>query len=911
MATDAPQLTLADLLVLAEGGAGDLPDAVLKLLEQSDPDTGPTPKGALDPSELRSQLADAYRDPHLDQRRVTIALLWRRYLTQTTPPPAPRYLLADFLVALYEQGDEASRAALVELAERAPLSAGLWGGLKRVYKLSEERHDALLFGALAARLDREGGGYGRSGDVSRGTLIYLRRRAWRYLKQLGQAMPELYPQFAAAALVRYPEDFGLHRSWLGNHVLRTRASHDAYSFYGSMPEDLLEHRAFDEAWKAPVAADPLMVLLEEGQNDDVARFAIQSLKRDFPTLLRTADAAWLERIARRKLGSIHEFVVETLQASPDLHAAKLRGLGLHETVLAMLLSPSEKARTWAVEYARAHAQDLTPQRLVQYATGDYDDTAAWATTALQRLAPKAIGHLLLGTLLENERLHDWAVTALETGFDRAELPRPWLYDLLFGADEQSEWAREYLGKKYAKGELGAEFWKGFLADPRALERRPWRLSFAFEALLEFPPEALGGAWVLETLKISQWRDQFTEWLSKIETLPGADVEQLKGLVFDATLRPAALALLGRPRIARFKDLGLPWLLALARRADPTLNQWASRYLLQNLSPGDFADGDAEAGVQRLLDLATGATEPDAVRAFAQSYLTCHHPTIGPEQPQSVSFQLTPQLTLAAYRPEPYWKALFDPRPDVRRFAVTLTRASLRPWGWHTRVYELADSEHKEVRLIAFDALLKAGQAGADPRCTLEPKELDAARVFALTESRIRSSRELAMELIARHYDALGGPERLGWLMASSDRTVRQMAVRMLWQRHRPRRLPKGWKPKGEALAPLDDSQRFADVEALRAFLRTLLFGLPPGRAAEPAEGGQGIQKVAAGAAKRRAVEAARDLALDDEAFARVLGPLFKELTGSVARGEWQACLSALAALHRAHPALELGLTRGA
>ena len=130
-----------------------------------------------------------------------------------------------------------------------------------------------------------------------------------------------------------------------------------------------------------------------------------------------------------------------------------------------------------------------------------------------------------------------------------------------------------------------------------------------------------------------------------------------------------------------------------------------------------------------------------------------------------------------------------------------------------------------------------------------------------------------------------------------------MAVRMLWQRHRPRSLPKGWKPKGEALAVLEETKRFADVEALRVFLRGLLFSLPPGRSAEVAEGHDGIKKLPAGASKRRAIESARDLGLEDEAFARVLAPVLQEHTGSIARGEWQTCVSAWVTLQKAHPSL--------
>lgn len=900
-------LSLADLQVLANGGATDLADAVLQLAAQEDPKPDALPGGALGPDELRARLREARRDPEAEQRRVRIALLWRQYLGQAAPPPAPRFLLADFLTALYQRDDEPARAAILELAARAPLRLGLWGGLKRIYKLAEQRQDAPVLGALAARFDRTLAP-GPGDDVSLGTLVYLRRRAWRWLRHLGQAVPELYPQFAAAMLVQIPAGANVAAGWVANHILRHGAPRDGYQFYGKLPADLLEHRAFDAAWKAPAAADPLMFLLEECRHDDVARFAIQSLRRDFPQLLRAADPRWLERISRRPLASIHEFVVDTLQGSPELHAAKLRGLGLHETVLSLLVSPSAKARAYAIEYARAQAQDLPAERLVAYAASDFDETVQWAASALQRIPAKTVGHALFGRLLTT-RLRDWAAAVLERSFDRSELPRPWLVDLLFGGDAQRRWAEAYLGARYAAGELGADFWKGIIDDERARTASKEVLRLAFQKLLELPPEAVGGAWALQTLQDRDRRAWIRPWLEQLEVLPGVDVEQVKGLVFDPELRPVALKLLSRPRIAGLAQLGLPWLLALARRADPALHDWATRYLLQHLSPGAFADGDAARGADRLLELATGAKEPDAVRAFAQTYLLCHHPAIGPEQPQSASYQLKPQLRLEDYRPEPYWAALRDPRPDVRRFAIAVVRASLRRWGWLDRVYELADSEHREVRNVAVDALLKAGQAGADPQCTLEPKEIDPARVFGLTESPIRATRELAMELVARHYDTLGGPERLGWLMASSDRTVRQMAARLLWERHRPRHLPPGWTPRGEALAPLGETTRFEDVEGLRVFLRTLLFSLPPGRDREPAAGEAAVRKTAAGISKRRAVEAARDLAVEDEAFARTLAPLLLEFAGSIALGEWQVCLSALLTIQRAHPGLDLGLEK--
>src|SRR5207253_11396902 len=118
-------------------------------------------------------------------------------------------------------------------------------------------------------------------------------------------------------------------------------------------------------------------------------------------------------------------------------------------------------------------------------------------------------------------------------------------------------------------------------------------------------------------------------------------------------------------------------------------------------------------------------------------------------------------------------------------------------------------------------LLKApaeAEAAADLSATLRVAELDPGRVFSMTESRHRGTREVGMELIRRHYGRLGGIERLGWLMESPDREVRQCAVRLLWEKHRPLRLPPGWRPRGEDARPADhDAGRFGDVEALRGF----------------------------------------------------------------------------------------------
>ena len=173
-----------------------------------------------------------------------------------------------------------------------------------------------------------------------GTLIYLRRRALRALKQVGTQLPILFPQLTVQVLRHYAPRTSFGSTWVA-----PRLWPGVYSYASSKkkPQELLKGRLFDEAWKQ--SPDPLMLLLETCEGDAAAFFAIHSLRRDFPEVLRSVTPAWLARLARRPLASAHEFLIETLQGSPEFHQGKLRALGLHDAVLELLLSPSPRART--------------------------------------------------------------------------------------------------------------------------------------------------------------------------------------------------------------------------------------------------------------------------------------------------------------------------------------------------------------------------------------------------------------------------------------------------------------------------------------------------------------------------------------------------------------------------------------
>lgn len=901
--TDTPDITLADLRRLADSRSPDFANAVIAFLEQPEiAPTTPVREGAITLDALVSGVVSNSTRKHGGAQANRT--LWKDFLAQTDPVPPQRLGLCELLVEVYERNDPSTRDALIDIIARAPLRFGLWGAIKRIYKRSEERHDAPLFGAIAARVDQGFGNKAWNQEVTPWTLLYLRRRAWRYLRELAMAAPGLYPDFAVEVLRRYGPETNFPKLWVANHIwLHRGKGYNWREFYAStLPSDLVKNRAFDDAWKRSPA--PLMSLLETCASDPAARFAIGGLRKDFPDALSGVSPAWLASLAQRPLAVVHDFLTDTLEAAPEFHQGKLRALGLHDTVLALLTSPSNKARAYAIAYARAHGQDLSQHRLLALLECGLRDTASLAASMLQSRAPGDLGPHSLARMLLTKETAAWAKKQLDGAFERSDFSPSFLRDMLFGAPSQRQWVKGWLDANYKPQELGSAFWMAVVDDRRGDEDDDVRRQ-AFTQLAKYPAEEIGAPWLLRMLTSDDGNSFAAQSFRKATKLKDLDVEALKALAFDTRWRASAFEVLGNTKLLSVRDLGVPWLLAMARRTDPTSHEFASRYLLEHVKPADFSEtGDDDQGTEKLFTLALGAKEPESVRSFAQTYLLCHHPVITKENPLARGMKLKAQLTRAVYTPEKLWPALWDMRADVRRFAVTVARVELRAWGFIDRVYELAESEDRDVRALAYNALRNAGESGADAGSTLQLAELDASKIFALTESRRKPTREVGMEIIRKHYARIGGAERLGWLMESPDREVRLFSVRLLWEKHRPRETPDGWSPKGKHLVTSEASERFENSEALRGFLRRVLYGIAPGRM-ERRESAA-VRKIPASVAKRNVIEVVRDMGVEDVVFARLAAPVLGEFTGSLARGEWQACLSALAFLRSAHPTEPFG-----
>jgi hypothetical protein len=904
-----------------------LAELVIRYMEQPDPpedrdeeadptaSVPPLPRDAWTLSRLGSTVGPgklAFKPA--DEQRAIRRASWDALQSAAHPPP--RLRLGALLVGVYEQGDEPGRAALERIFLEARMGWGLWQGLKRIYKLAEERHDAAMFGVLAWRLDAMSSTPTKPGEISPGTFLYMQRRAWRFLRLLGRAVPEAYPQFAVQVLRHYPRDASFHGAWVAGHVWGHKLLRGSgRGGIGRPPADLSK-RAYPEAWKR--SPDPLLRLLEDAQSNEVCQFAIHCLTHDFPERMRAVEPAWLARLGRKPLEAVHQFVVKVLRDDPRFHPSKLAGLGLHELAVQLLRSESDDARKYAIEYVRAHAPDLPVELLVTLVTEGESDVAKLAAERLESRDAKALGLPALVRLLGASETAKLAEKKLKAAFGPDQIDAESFIVLWTGNRTQ----QKFVTKLYedAKKKVPAGHWLALLVDER-LGR--WQRNEVLRTLGKYSGREIGVEWIKQALLDRRYTEQVGSWLQE-GMLKGddLDVEWVKGLVMRPRLRSMALEVLGNPKLVEPKRIGLPWLLAMVRQADESLHRFAHRYMLEHFAPADFGEGATgkaatAAGLDRLWSLAAGADEPETVRTFAGTYLRVHHPTLGPTMPETKDLGVKPRLTHEGYALARVRPLFEDPRADVRRLAQDIAKHELVRWGDRVLPYRLAHSRHREPRAAAGVVLLRLGleQPGDGPAEAPSPDAppadwILADEVFMLAESTVKATREVGLTLVRRCYHQVGGAQRLAWLMESPDREVRLFAVRLLWEKHRPGAYVPAPKPGQPAPDPA--ARRFDTGEALREFLRTVMFGLPPGRMERREHHGDELpdRPLPASVAKARLVAVVRDFAVEDQGFAELAVPVLEAFACSEGKSERHGCVAALASIRRAHPGLAIALPAG-
>ena len=192
-----------------------------------------------------------------------------------------------------------NRNGLIPFENKNPFFDGTLHIVKAMYKRAEEKQDEDLWAVLAYRFD-----VGRYHNYSKKTRHYLRRRAWRYLRRLGEKGSSDYVSLATKVLLHYDDLDGRWKRfgnryhpvrsfthlWVFNHLLyhnSKRFSYPSSQYWQdkgleSYPERLPEEReeAFPELWDQH--PEKLFKLLMEAKATPVLQFASRALRLGNP-----------------------------------------------------------------------------------------------------------------------------------------------------------------------------------------------------------------------------------------------------------------------------------------------------------------------------------------------------------------------------------------------------------------------------------------------------------------------------------------------------------------------------------------------------------------------------------------------------------------------------------------------------
>ncbi|MEN0063633.1 MAG: hypothetical protein AAGA48_15890 [Myxococcota bacterium] len=919
-----PTITIEDVDRSYEARDRNLWRVIVALALASDPND-PVRDGALTVKRLRvkhrSRQFKALDPESRRQERMRDFAQIEAADAEVTPPP--RWWLFRVVQALFDDGSPWARDQLIQAIQALPLRYGPWRAVKGLFKESERRGDWSIYAAIAVRFDTEYTSWRLSGDVSRATLRYLVRRAWRTLRRIGERMPSAYPDRAAEVLRHYGPRTTLARTWLANQILfhhlpnaynRNRFLRNGFRRSGFD----IKHRAFPAAWRR--TPRPLFGLLERAASDPIRAFAVEALKTDFRTQLREVEVAWVVRLVRARSTVVDDFVAWLLDNVPRFEPSAFRQLGLHDSVVELLESDSQAAGEWAARYARTHARDLELDRLVRLANHDHQAVRELARDLLRDRDPRTeVGLAAWGELLGTRHGNDLAVEAIREHFGPAELTLEWFRERMMAPVESVvTFAFAQIGRTHPPARVPLAFWAEVLDDERLSRATVRGLD---ETLRERPIDELGAEPLRRALINPVPRPLVQRWVAQGRLAPTVlGVDFLKAIAYPPTWEASpirtSLMASGRqwaldlpfdeglggwaleqldPRDFPSRELGADWLLDMVQTTDGAFADFAVDSLVVGFAPADLAPdpsaaGASLAGAQRIFDWVTADGEADApLRTFAIRYLQHHHPVLY-ERSEGQPLDPTMHLPTGFVTLERASTLLADDRAVVRALGIELMRADLVGLG--ARLPDLirwAELPHADVFAFVTEALTAPDKL-EHRGYRLDPATFEADDVYRLIDSLDPATRGLGMSLIAAH-PRLAVPHELYRLTESPDRRVVAFVVRQLWARYRHPATSDTNRP--DAL--------FADAADIRSFLRRSLFAIPPARPEK--ESGRAKAAVAreqasprgisARAAKLALIEVCRDLAVEDRAFARRVVPVFQEFLKSQGKSESEACLVAL------------------
>ena len=932
------KITLEDIYRAWGGQDPDLADHILDLARASDPAPEKPPReGALSFRSYWNELK-SYHFRTLSKEEQAAYRIEQIKLLEAPDAEVPlpdRFRLYLVLLELWRENGIYERDCLFRVIQTVPLKWGPWRAMKRIYKEAEQKRDTEMFGALAARFDVAFARGEYRYEVSRYTLTYLVRRAWRYLRQEAKNLPAAYAD-AAVDLLRFYQNDIPAGTWIFQRLL---SGHNG---------NYLKNRAYPELWRR--TPRPLFSLLERAQAETVKKYAVTALKTDFPVALREVEVDWIIRLIALRSQIIDEFLVWLLENTPRFAQDQFKTQNLHQPILTLLTSSSNEARKYAAAYARVYARDLETDRLIKLVNHNDLIVRELASDLLRERDPRNdVGLEAWGALLGTDYADSFAEDMLRNHFGAQELTPAWFKERLLEPDAFN-FASEHLTRVHKYESLTPEYFYQLFDDPRLNEEVA---EFLLKSLFHFPrldenylkrfllhpytrytmtglleqdkvDLKLLGADFLKLLAYqpAYEKDPWIEEFIKKEKARGLDPDEL---YYDTYTGQRILSLLNDVRKFDPGELGFDWLLELVGSTDPHYHEFAMEYMIRAFHPAHFAGSKKIAspteatikGCEKIWEMLIAAgEEEDPMRLFAIRYIRSHHPDIGPvvtRRPLEAGAEV-PHHFLNFERIKPL---LTEKRFNLRRLGLDIARRGPADWEFSARdILALVESPFKDTRDFLAEALL-APDTKEYERYRIRPARLGVRDIYLFCESLHAFSRELGMRMILRNRE-LVNPEELFRLTESPDRKMRFFVIRTIWNLYRDRGVTLQWKPappqksdekkesaKSDTGTPpqpegVPEKPRALPGEntPLRDFMRKMLFEIPPAKYTKNTD--KLLKALPARKAKLYLIEVFRDIAVEDLGFARTITPLLQEFKHSKGKSEHAACLVALTRIQETH-----------
>ncbi len=300
------------------------------------------------------------------------------------------------------------------------------------------------------------------------TRNYLRRRVWRYFRNLGKQQPDRYLTAIVATLCRYSDDdvadgLALIDNWGLMHVLfhhspvLASCSSGWRLADGRKLSELQPAPAFEPLWLGDAA--PLVTLLKNAGCRPVRQWTAQMVRRHHPHALARLPLRQLLDFLSHDDAELSQMAAEALRQSPELNALSV------EDWLRLL-------------------DEINPQSLdviCELMTQRLDPRAVTLDQAVRLACSRPLPIAQLGFTWLQSRSFDAESECRELlllAESKANAVRPdmirWLSGVLGGSPHfQSDWILELLDSRHE--DVRCEGWTWFLAEPRAAnEVAIWR-----------------------------------------------------------------------------------------------------------------------------------------------------------------------------------------------------------------------------------------------------------------------------------------------------------------------------------------------------------------------------------------------------------------------------------------------------